>query len=101
MRREMKEETGLEVEIERLLYICDRIDDHNHVVHITFLLRKTGGVLKLGSEPEETANPITGIKMVPIMELEQYGFSKQFSELVKSGFPESGDYKKAVRNIGL
>lgn len=99
--REMKEETGLNVEIERLLYICDRIEDKNHVVHITFSLRKTGGILKLGYEPEEYANPITDIKMVSITELEKFGFSKRFFKVAKSGFPDSGGYMGAVKNIGL
>jgi len=35
--REMKEETGLNTEIEKLLYICDRIEKERHVVHITLL----------------------------------------------------------------
>ncbi|MGE5605088.1 MAG: NUDIX domain-containing protein [Bacteroidota bacterium] len=100
--REMAEETGLKVEIEKLLYICDRIEnDKNQVVHITFKLKRTGGSLKLGYEPEPGANPITDLKMVPIEELSQYGFSERFCYLIKNNFPDSGNYMGSIKNIGL
>ena len=101
MIREMKEETGLIVEIEKLLYVCDRIKEKNHVVHVTFKLRKTGGIVILGYEPEAFANPITDVKMVPIAALNCYGFSECFCKLVKSDFPNSGKYMGLVKNIGL
>ena len=100
--RGMAEETGLKVAIEKLLYICDRMgNDQNQVVHITFKLRRTGGSLQLGYEPEPDANPITELKMVPLDELGQYGFSQKFCDLVKGGFPDSGNYMGLIKNIGL
>ena len=100
--REMAEETGLKVEIEKLLYICDRMEnDQNQVVHITLKLRRTGGSLQLGYEPEPDANPITELKMVPIEELSQYGFSERFCNLVKNNFPDNGNYMGLIKNIGL
>jgi len=44
---------------------------------------------------------IHGIHMVPIRELENYGFSAKFVELAEKGFPDSGSYKGHKRNIGL
>jgi ADP-ribose pyrophosphatase YjhB (NUDIX family) len=42
----MREETGLDVEPGRLLYICDRLPSGGtHVVHMTFEVRRIGGVL--------------------------------------------------------
>jgi len=89
------------VAIEKLLYICDRIENENQVVHITFKLKRIGGSLKLGYEPEADANPITDLKMVPIGELNQYGFSKKFCDLARNGFPASGNYLGLIKNIGL
>ena len=41
--REMKEETGLDVEPGRLLYVCDHLPgDGTHVVHMTFEARRDG-----------------------------------------------------------
>lgn len=101
--RKMAEETGLkvEIEIEILLYICDRIEAGNQIVHITFKLKRTSGSLQLGYEPEPDANPITELKMVPLDELDQYGFSEKFYDLVKDGFPDNGNYMGLIKNIGL
>ena len=42
--REMREETGLDVEPGRLLYVCDYLPGNGtHVVHLTFEARRTGG----------------------------------------------------------
>jgi len=99
--REMKEETGLEVGVDQLLYVCERIADNRHVVHLTFTVKRVGGNLRLGSEPEPGANPIHNVKMVPLALLPQYGFDERFCELVVAGFPERGTYQRAVSNIGL
>jgi len=99
--REMKEETGLDVALNELLYVCDRIQDGRHVVHLTFLVEKTGGRLARGFEPEKTANPIQNIEMVPLERIEEYGFTKKFKELALSGFPNRGAYLGPIENIGL
>ena len=55
--REMKEETGLDVEIIRLLYLCDVSASDNTLLHITFLLKRVDGDIKLPTNEFET-NPI-------------------------------------------
>jgi len=99
--RETKEETGLDVAVDKLLYVCDRIVDNRHVIHITFAVKRLGGDLRLGAEPEPAANPIRSVKMVPLTLLSKYGFSERFGELAAAGFPESGTYQGLVANIGL
>jgi hypothetical protein len=75
--------------------------DNRHVVHITFTVKRVGGELQTGVEPEIDANPIKSVKMVPLSELCAYGFSERFCELARSGFPDSGTYQGDVANIGL
>ena len=99
--RELFEETGLEVSISELIYICDRIQDGRHVVHLTFALQRTGGSLSVGLEPEKDANPIKDVQMVPLSQLSDFGFSDRFKELAATGFPDKGSYKGTVVNIGL
>jgi mutator protein MutT len=99
--REIKEETGLDVVVDRLLYVCDRILDERHIVHITFIVKRVGGSLQVGIEPEVDANPIKSVKMVPLSELRRYGFSERFCQLAQSGFPDSGTYQGLIYNIGL
>ncbi|MDP6039659.1 MAG: NUDIX hydrolase [Candidatus Latescibacteria bacterium] len=101
LKREMVEETGLGVDVERLLYVCDRLYDDTHVVHMTFEIKRVDGTLIVGEEPESDANPITDVAMVPLDDLETYGFAVRFRELAENGFPNSGTYRGLVENIGL
>jgi len=98
--REMKEETGLDVEILRMLYLCDVATSSNTLLHITFLLKKRSGEIELPSN-EFDENPIHDVKFVPISELVQYGFSEKFIQVIKDGFPNAGNYVGDKINIGL
>ena len=77
--REMREETGLEVEPGRLLYVCDHVPgDGTHVVHLTFEARRTGG--RVG---QVTAGgirrPIRGVEFVKLDDMHSLGFGPRFS----------------------
>lgn len=98
--REMKEETGLDVEPIRMLYVCDVESSSNTVLHITFLSKRTGGEITLPTN-EFDENPIHDVRFVPINELAQYGFSETFIELIKNDFPNAGNYMGDKSNIGL
>jgi 8-oxo-dGTP diphosphatase len=52
LRREMIEETGLETASEELLFVCEFVQLPLHAVELFFVARRTGGVLKKGSDPE-------------------------------------------------
>lgn len=99
--REMKEETGLDVEVGRLLYVCDRIENGHHVVHLTFLVTRRGGELDVERRPEPGTRPIVGGRLVPFDRLGTLGFSDRFRELLAAGFPGAGSYMGPVANIGL
>lgn len=100
LKRELKEETGLDVQLEQLLYICDVNASDNTILHITFLISRTGGELTLPTN-EHDANPIRDVKFVSIDELTDYGFSELFIQLIKQGFPKQGNYAGDKKNIGL
>lgn len=98
--REMKEETGLDVEIVRMLYLCDVAASSNTILHITFLIKRIGGEIELPSN-EFDENPIHDVKFVPISELVQYGFSEKFIQVIRDGFSNAGNYVGDKINIGL
>ncbi len=98
--REMKEETGLDVEIVRMLYICDVASSSNTILHITFLIKRVGGEIELPSN-EFDENPIHDVKFVPVSELGQYGFSEKFMQVINNGFSNAGNYVGDKANIGL
>lgn len=100
MTREMEEETGLKTRVVKLLHVCDKTDVEPSVVHITFLLERLSGAIRLPTN-EFDENPISDVKMVAINDLHSYGFSPAFERIVAEGFPLAGSYAGDKRNIGL
>ena len=98
--REMKEETGLDVEPIRMLYVCDVAASDNTVLHITFLVKRIGGEITLPTN-EFDDNPIHDVQLVPIDKLTEYGISEKFVEIIKNDFPNAGNYMGDKSNIGL
>jgi 8-oxo-dGTP diphosphatase len=59
LRREFKEETGLEIEVGNLLFVNEFMASPLHALELFFEVTMTGGRLYLGSDPEMTeANQI-------------------------------------------
>lgn len=98
--RELFEETGLKVRVEKLLYLCDVKSSSNKVVHVTFLISKVGGEITLPTN-EKDENPISDVKFIPVAELTDYGFSPVFRDLAENQFPKKGNYMGDKENIGL
>ncbi len=53
--REVKEETGLEVEIGEVVWAGESIGDHGHIVLIDYLAEVSGGTLKAGDDAADVA----------------------------------------------
>ena len=52
LKREFREETGLEVDVQDFLFFHEHISGHIHAVELFFSVRQTGGVVQLGNDPE-------------------------------------------------
>lgn len=50
--REVKEETGLEVELGRVVWVGEHISDSHHIVLVDFLGSVVGGVLEAADDAE-------------------------------------------------
>ncbi|MGW5097344.1 NUDIX domain-containing protein [Streptomyces nodosus] len=96
--REMREETGVEVEVGRLLYVCDVTSAH--VVHITFEARRVGGQVGVVTEGADT-RPIRQVEFVALDRLPELGFSEKFTKLCREQFPGAGSYMGPKSAIGL
>src|SRR6185436_9732133 len=64
-RRELMEETNLEVEVGRLLFISESIppDGHRHVVNFFLEGRVTGGDMRLGADTN-----LSNVRYLPLAE---------------------------------
>ncbi len=98
--REIMEETGLEARISKLLYVCDKTDTEPPLIHMTFLLERVSGEITLPTN-EFDSNPISDVKLVPISDLENYGFTCKFKEIAMKEFPCAGSYMGYKDAIGL
>jgi ADP-ribose pyrophosphatase YjhB (NUDIX family) len=99
--REMREETGLNVEPGRLLYVCDHLPGNGtHVVHLTFEASRVGGIVGEVTAGADT-RPIRSVEFVKLTDLPSLGFSERFGELAMAGFPGAGSYMGAKAAIGL
>jgi len=84
LRRELKEETGLEVEPLQLLTVLDRIDREGeavrfHYVIVDYLCERRGGELRAGSDASEVA-------LVQLSDLDAYELTREADEVVREGF---------------
>lgn len=52
LKREFVEETGLEIKVHELLFVNEFMNDKIHAIELFFKVEKTGGILKLGKDPE-------------------------------------------------
>ena len=101
LMREMREETGIDVSVGRLLYVADHLPGGDtHVVHMTFEATRTGGAVGDVMAGADTS-PIRGVEFVPLTELPAHGFSARFTDLALTGFPGAGSYVGAKTSIGL
>jgi 8-oxo-dGTP diphosphatase len=52
LKREFFEETGLTIMVHELLFVNEFLNDKIHAIELFFKVEKTGGILKLGIDPE-------------------------------------------------
>jgi 8-oxo-dGTP diphosphatase len=52
LKREFLEETGLEIEVGSYLFVHEYLDPPLHAMEHFFEIRRTGGILRLGTDPE-------------------------------------------------
>lgn len=91
--RELKEETGLDVEVDKLIYLSEAIapDRSRHIVNVYLTAHVTGGVMAVGDEPV-----LAGVDYVPLKELEECTLyppvGKKLLENIAKGFEAGIEY---------
>jgi ADP-ribose pyrophosphatase len=80
--REVKEETGLEVETPKLIDVVDNVTRDSdgkieyHFVIIDYFVKLKGGILKAADDADE-------LQWVPLDDAEKYDLTKTFREFLK------------------
>lgn len=93
--RELKEETGLDVEVERFMFLSEAIapDRSRHIVNIFIKARVIGGTMKLGNEPV-----LAGVDFVPLDELSRITLFPPVSDEILDAL--YGNSNRGIKYLG-
>ena len=93
LMRELREETGLQVQVDELLYVTDRFKTLGHqIVDLCFKVRRVGGSFEQRLADDGNGETLSEVRMVPLDELGTCGFDAKFIALVRNDFPGKGSY---------
>jgi len=75
LKREFLEETGLNIEIERFLFVHEYLSPPLHAIELVFNVKRTGGELKIGFDPELQADEqiIKDVRFIPFNKIMEFG----------------------------
>ena len=91
--REVKEETDLDITVDKLVFVDDILpeDLHRHVVDVYFTAKVVGGELKLGAD-----SIMRELRYFPVEELARIPFYPKIADRIiqeyRKGFPDSAHY---------
>lgn len=90
VKREISEETGIDVMVESLWYLKETCSEDIHAVEFYYMCKKQGGTLRVGSDPEY---PVEGqiIKNVEYMPFSMLDRDDVYPEYLRKNFLP--DYK--------
>lgn len=72
LKREFYEETGISIEVEKFLFVHEYLNLPLHAIELIFQVRRVGGELKIGHDPEMKLDDqiIKDVRFIPVDELE-------------------------------
>jgi mutator protein MutT len=88
VKRELKEETGLDVEVGEVVEVFDRVHHAGgriqyHFVIVDYLCRPVGGTLRAADDAEDVAWVVPGA-------IEQYGVNEFAARVIRRGLEMAG-----------
>lgn len=77
LSREFLEETGLNIEIEKFLFVHEYLSPPLHAIELIYKVNRIGGAIKIGSDPEleKEEQIIKNVKFIPLNKI--YEFKKE------------------------
>lgn len=83
VRREVREETGLEIEVGRLIEVIELVSDTHHYVILDYVARKISGSLVAGDDAADA-------RYVRVSELASYGVTEAVARVVNAAVTGAG-----------
>jgi len=69
VKREIKEETGIDVDIKKLVFVNENLSKENPMIHFTFLCEPKNDDLIVGSDPDQKEDRIKDVKYMTFDEI--------------------------------
>lgn len=93
--REIQEETGLEVAVDKMVFVSEAIapDRSRHIVNVYLTARVTGGTMLLGNEPV-----LAAVDFLPLSELETNTLYPPVGRQILDGIENS--FSKGIQYLG-
>lgn len=93
--RELKEETGLDIECDELVFLSESIapDRSRHIVNIYIKGHVTGGEMRLGDEPV-----LAGVDFFPMDELDKMTLFPPVARQILAGYDHK--FSKGIQYLG-
>ena len=93
--REMREETGLDVEVDDFVYLSEAIapDRSRHIVNVYLTAHITGGIMQVGDEPV-----LAAVDFLPLEELQRLTLFPPVGKIVIDSLPSST--KGCIKYLG-
>ncbi len=94
--REVKEETGLDVEVEKIIFLSEAIapDRSRHIVNIYLTARVTGGKMEVGNEAV-----LADVDFLPMAELDRLTLYPPVSRQILDGAPHNFERIEYLGNL--
>jgi 8-oxo-dGTP diphosphatase len=91
--REVKEETCLDIEVKKILYIKNLYTTEGHFTELIVLANVISGELSLGNDPEEKGkNKLKAVEFIDLDDLETLNFHpRQLRKLLKEDYNNNFD----------
>jgi 8-oxo-dGTP diphosphatase len=96
LKREVKEETFLDVEIQKLQFVHEYYQNRHHAMEFYFYCTSGGDEPQLGEDPEQdsTGQDLIDVKYIALDDLNQYDL---FPEFVKEELPLAAGMKEPLK----
>jgi ADP-ribose pyrophosphatase YjhB (NUDIX family) len=94
--REIQEETGLDVVVDKMVFVSEAIapDRSRHIVNVYLTAKVVGGSLRLGNEPV-----LAGVDFMPLSELEGGNLYPPVGQQILDGI-ETDAFSKGIQYLG-
>ncbi len=94
--REVREETGLEVAVDKMIFISEAIapDRSRHIVNVYMTARVTGGTMRLGNEPV-----LAGVDFLPLADLQNGALYPPVGRQILEGL-KTDAFSRGIQYLG-